>query len=237
MNHRNRLSLAVDEEQLSTALRAVFRKSDVMHGSLAYDRPDGHYMHGEPSSSLPSQIHLMVEHLSERNKHPGLVLGKNRYAPIAISADDPEIAADHDARDFAAALMTVGMNSAYYIPIRDHSGRLFVSGIASKTRKISSMEARLIQSFCLKALENVVKQNEPARMKTTLLTPRERECLVLAARGFTEKQTGEMLSISPYTVHAHHQNAKFKLGARTKLGAVLKGLSLNEIMPADKEMV
>jgi LuxR family transcriptional regulator len=97
------------------------------------------------------------------------------------------------------------------------------------------VELRLIQAYCLEALENLVKETKPAPAGNSLLTRRERECLVLAARGFTEKQTARKLSISPFTVHTHNQNAKFKLGARNKLGAVLKGLSLNEIMPADTE--
>lgn len=236
MNHGNWHTPAINEERLATAMKAIFAKSDVIHGPLVYERADGHYMHGASSSGVPSQIHAMSVYLSERNKHPGLLLGKKRYTPMLISADDPELAAYSDVRDFAEALKTEDLNSVYYLPIRDHKGRLFVSGIASKTRKVSEMEARLIQSYCLKGLENVVKEIEPARNEKSILTPRERECLVFAARGFTEKQAAQMLSISPFTVHAHHQNAKHKLGARSKLGAVLKGLSLNEIMPADTEI-
>ena len=65
----------------------------------------------------------------------------------------------------------------------------------------------------------------------------ERECLILAARGFTEKQSAITLSISPYTVHAHLENCKRKLGAPHKLSAVLKSLSLDELIPAAIEKV
>ena len=235
MNLRNRQSPPINEAHLAAAMTAVLSRSDVMHGALAYERADGHYINGPSTGGVPSHLHEMGVYLSERNRHPGLLLGEKRYTPVPISADDPEVATHSDMREFAEVVKEGGLNNVYYIPVRDHNGRLFVSGIASTKRKITGMEARLIQFYCLEALENLVKELEPAQIDKSLLTRRERECLVLAARGFTEKQSAQMLSISPFTVHAHHQNAKFKLGARNKLGAVLKGLSLGEIMPADTE--
>ncbi len=237
MNYANHRTPAIDEAQLAAALTSVFSKSDIIHGALGYERADGHYMHGGPPSGVPSIIYSMGVHLSERHRHPGLLLGEKRYTPMVMSAANPQIAAHSDVREFTDALKTEGFKSAYYIPIRDHAGRLFVSGIGSRTRKISETESRLIQSYCLEALENVVKELEPAPIDNLLLTLRERECLVQAARGFTEKQAGKHLSISPFTVRAHIQSAKYKLGACTKLTAILKSLSLSEIFPAEYEAV
>jgi len=227
----------IDEAQLAAAMNAVFAKSNVIHGSLGYERADGHYMHGTSFAGVPSVLLSMGLRLTEENKHPGLLLGKKRFTPMLISADDPGFAAHSDIRDFAEALKKEGMNRVYYLPIRDHSGRLFVSGIASRTRKISGLESRLIQTYCFDALEKLVKEMEPAPIDKSLLTPRERECLVQAARGFTEKQAGKTLSISPFTVRAHIQSAKNKLGACTKLAAIRKCLSLSEIYPAEYEAV
>lgn len=235
VNSINRRAPSVDEARLAAAMSAVFRKSNVMHGALLFEKADGHYMHEVKNADVPSHVHSLAIHLTEKNRHPGLVLGKTRHTPIAISDKDPQFETYGDVRDIANALKKEGFLSLYYLPIRDLSGRLFVSGIGRINRNIKTIELRLIHSYCLDAIENVVTESEPASIDKSILTPRERESLILAAKGFTEKQAAKMLSISPFTVRVHIQNCKHKLGARSKVGAVLKGLSLNEIMPADTE--
>ena len=237
LNNRYSRAPSIDEAQLAAALNAVFDKSDVIHGALAYERADGHYLAGEPSASAPSNISSMSLHLTQRNQHPGLLLGKKRFTPMSISVSDPEIADYGEVQEFADNLAKEKYKTSVCIPIRDHSGRLFVSGIASRTRKLEDIELRMIQAYCLDALESVVKEIEPGLPENSLLTARERQCLILAAKGYTEKRTARILSISPFTVHAHIQSAKNKLGARTKLDTILKGLHLSEIMPADSDWI
>lgn len=229
----NRQIFRVNEARLAAAMSAVFRKSNVMHGALLYERADGHYMHESKSKDVPSHVHSLALTLTEKNRHPGLVLSKNRHTPIAISAEDQQIAQYSDARDIAHALKKDGFLSLYYVPVRDLDGTLYVSGIGRLNQKITSLELRLIHSYCLDAIENASAESDPTPIDKSILTRRERDCLILAAKGFTEKQTGIMLSISPFTVHSHLQNCKRKLGAPNKLGAVLKGLNLSEIMPAE----
>ena len=53
---------------------------------------------------------------------------------------------------------------------------------------------------------------------------REREILTLLARGSTDVQIAEVLSLSPATVQTHVRNAKAKLGARTRAQAVALAL-------------
>ncbi len=53
---------------------------------------------------------------------------------------------------------------------------------------------------------------------------REREVLALLARGSTDTQIAEVLSLSPATVQTHVRNAKAKLGARTRAQAVALAL-------------
>ncbi len=230
---RNQRAPSLDETRLAVAMQDVFRRCDVMHGSLSYERADGHYMHGVKSDGVPSNIYSLGLHLTEQNRHPGLLLANNRHTPIAISIHDPEIAENDNVREFANALDEEGFDKVYYLPIRDLNGRLFVSGISSRKRKIDNLELRLIYSYCLDAIEKIMTETESDLSDKPILTPRERECLILAAKGHTEKQTAKSLSISPYTVHTHLENSKHKFGARNKLSAILKGLSLHEIIPAE----
>jgi DNA-binding CsgD family transcriptional regulator len=57
-----------------------------------------------------------------------------------------------------------------------------------------------------------------------ILTRRERDCLVLSGKGFSEKQVAHQLDISPNTVRVHIENIKRKLGAANKSHAIVLSL-------------
>lgn len=63
------------------------------------------------------------------------------------------------------------------------------------------------------------------------LNPREREILQLVAQDLTDNQIGNYLSISVRTVNNHLRQIYAKLGARTRLGAVVIGISEGIISP------
>ncbi|TLY33603.1 MAG: helix-turn-helix transcriptional regulator [Nitrospirae bacterium] len=52
------------------------------------------------------------------------------------------------------------------------------------------------------------------RRATPRLTPRERQVLSLVAHGYTSKQIGEKLGISPRTAETHRVNIGRRLGIR-----------------------
>jgi DNA-binding CsgD family transcriptional regulator len=67
-----------------------------------------------------------------------------------------------------------------------------------------------------------------ARHNSTL-TPREREVFALLAGGLTAIQIADQLVLSPLTVRTHIQNAKDRLGARTRMEALTLALKRGEI--------
>ena len=66
----------------------------------------------------------------------------------------------------------------------------------------------------------ITKHRNPAfdmknsRRATPRLTPRERQVLSLVAHGYTSKQIGEKLGISPRTAETHRVNIGRRLGIR-----------------------
>ncbi len=58
------------------------------------------------------------------------------------------------------------------------------------------------------------------------LSFRERDCLLLAARGLTSADIGERLSVAERTVNFHFRNIKTKLGAINRPEAIARGISL-----------
>ena len=65
------------------------------------------------------------------------------------------------------------------------------------------------------------------------LTPRERECLTLAALGKTDWDIGHVLSLSETTVHTLVERAKRRVGAATRMQAVVLALMSGEIAFGD----
>lgn len=61
------------------------------------------------------------------------------------------------------------------------------------------------------------------------LSDREREVLVLVARGFTSVRIGGRLGISSATVRTHVEHIRTKLGVRTRSQAVARALALGQI--------
>ena len=59
------------------------------------------------------------------------------------------------------------------------------------------------------------------------LTPREIEVLKLCAKGYSNPQIADSLTISPHTVKAHLGNIFEKLRVSSRVIAVLKAVKLN----------
>jgi DNA-binding CsgD family transcriptional regulator len=55
------------------------------------------------------------------------------------------------------------------------------------------------------------------------LSPRERQCLELAARGLSSPEIGAKLGVTPRTVDFHFSNMISKLGVRNRQQAIAKG--------------
>ncbi len=63
------------------------------------------------------------------------------------------------------------------------------------------------------------------------LTPQEGECLLWISRGKSDWEIGEILSISERTARAHALSIKRKVGARTRVQAVVDAIQMGLIDP------
>ena len=73
----------------------------------------------------------------------------------------------------------------------------------------------------------------PSRRPRTALIPRERQCLELAAQGKVDWEIGHHLHLSAHTVHQYIENAKRRLGVRTRIQAVVRALQTGQISFGD----
>lgn len=65
------------------------------------------------------------------------------------------------------------------------------------------------------------------------LTNRQRQCLALAARGKSDWSIGQMLALSPQTVHMHVELAKGRYGVSSRVEAVVRALFDGQLAFAD----
>ena len=75
----------------------------------------------------------------------------------------------------------------------------------------------------------------PSRAKVKL-SRRERECLSMAAQGKDDWTIGQLLGLSPQTVHSYFKRLMGRLGVRTRVQAVVWALDTGQIAFHDVRM-
>jgi two-component system response regulator NreC len=128
----------------------------------------------------------------------------------------------HEEEDYFFQMLQAGASG--YVPKRvaaDELIRAIHTVFQGEVFLHSSLAGALVKDFLQ---QGGVKSD----VELSKLTEREQEVLVLIARGFTNKQIGQQLDISPKTVARHRDNItkKLSLSSRTELTryAIQKGL-------------
>lgn len=125
-----------------------------------------------------------------------------------------------------AAASGFGWNDGFVVPVHDPrapSGERF--GVASLAAPdLSRFEPparRALAALTLTAFARArALSNRPADERRTALSDRERQAIALVAEGFNDAEIGDILAISKSTAHFHVENARKRLGARTRAQTV-----------------
>ena len=98
-------------------------------------------------------------------------------------------------------------------------------------RDLEAAKRRHAFSFAMAcyAVAALSERAAPHSDEDSTLSPRERECLTLLASGLRNTAIAHRLSVAESTVEMHLQNARRKLGARTREQALVAALSRGEI--------
>ncbi len=144
-------------------------------------------------------------------------------ATKAIKAQYPNIAvlilSAHDNDEYVFALLEAG--AAGYL-LKSASGDELVNAI----RSVHSGEPVLHPSVLQKVMNYFLHDSRPARQEqpSTPLTEREKEVLLLAARGMSNKSIASELSLSTRTVEGYLRSVFNKVGVGSRTEAVLYAL-------------
>lgn len=100
------------------------------------------------------------------------------------------------------------------------SGFLLKSSLAEELvnaiRQVFTGKAYLYPDAQKKVIEHVLHGGEEYNDSFDLLSDREREIFSFIAKGYTNKETGELLNISPRTVETHKSKIMEKLNLTTR---------------------
>jgi DNA-binding CsgD family transcriptional regulator len=154
------------------------------------------------------------------------------HLPFAISLYD-----DHrrhrrpysgEQKEVAEMMRAQGFNAVLVVPVRLPHARTAMLGFAGP-QPLEEVEAvieaaaphLLFAGHAFTALQDRLAKRGTAREEDrAALTPREHDCLQLAAQGFREAEIAARNGIKPTTVRYHLDNVVTKLGARTRAHAV-----------------
>jgi DNA-binding CsgD family transcriptional regulator len=93
--------------------------------------------------------------------------------------------------------------------------------LALADRELEPRIRKALELASYALLDKILELRLPRRMRRqSILSPRERDCLSIAAQGLTDAQIGARLGITESTAHYYIEQAKGKLGVRTRAQAV-----------------
>jgi DNA-binding CsgD family transcriptional regulator len=122
---------------------------------------------------------------------------------------------------FRQALVDFGAVDGVAVPVHGPAGYLGLTSLAFRDLEALAPRERDAIATAALVLHLRMQRLSPATLPTHApLSPRERDCLAFVAEGRPDWEIGEILSLAETTVLTHIQNARRKLGARTRAHAV-----------------
>ena len=138
-------------------------------------------------------------------------------APVAWTDIVAALPHNDPGREIYAEAVTYGYREGLAVPVRTADGSLGLVSAGGDRDKLTPEEIAPLAAFFTAALlrcEALVGSSRPATPSP--LTLRERECTALLTQGFADAEMAEALGISSETVRFHLDNARRKLGARSR---------------------
>lgn len=101
--------------------------------------------------------------------------------------------------------------------LKDASPKEFLFTIRSVANGTTVLPSLLVKSLFSQIVDNVAIKSNPVIKETVLMTKREREIITLLSDGMSNKEIGDELTISTFTVKSHIHNIMEKLALHTRL--------------------
>jgi DNA-binding CsgD family transcriptional regulator len=139
--------------------------------------------------------------------------------------------------EFLDVLQRYGVASGVMCALRDHRSALAALSLSSglpivdEVRRVTIArhmgDILMFQRYFHELfVAGVLKELVPPYLEGVKLSPRELECLAMAARGLTGEDIAIKLGISPRTVQNHFDSIRSKLGAANRQEAIFRATQM-----------
>ncbi len=143
-----------------------------------------------------------------------------RFRDIATSPD-----ATRDEQKTMDMRTKQGIVDGYSFPLKGRLNRFSMMGVHGDVSAFTDCDVMLLEMLCIEFYRQATRLFPlPASLQQAehgVLTKRERECLSWVAKGKTNWDVSQILMITERTVQYHVENAREKLGAESRLHAVI----------------
>lgn len=152
-------------------------------------------------------------------------------AAVAVDLSPPQQEIFHEARRY-------GLTRGYTVPIhsvhgpRDFRASCTVVPDAERLPPAAYLAVQLMVPYMYEAATRDAAAKDPPPIQKPL-SPRERQCLELAAQGKSDWVSSKILGLSERTVHNHVENAKRRLQVATRVQAIVHALAGQQISLGD----
>jgi DNA-binding CsgD family transcriptional regulator len=139
-------------------------------------------------------------------------------------------------REINEIVRDFNINDGIAVPVHGPGGYVGVTSMAfERLSEISPAQRATIAAAALVLHLQMMELSPQKGRLGPSLSPRERDCMAFVAEGKSDREIGALLGVAETTVLSHVQNAKRKLGAKSRSHAValciLAGLILTGAIP------
>lgn len=140
---------------------------------------------------------------------------------------------DRADRETLAFGLRHGLNEGITVPLfhlGEALGSCTFAGIERPERACTYLgAAQMIGSFAFQAARRTIFGTPPPAPRHPRLHPRPRDCVVLAGRGFSNKEIARALSLTPRTVDGYLTQARRLFSAHDRTELVIKAVLAGEV--------
>jgi LuxR family quorum-sensing system transcriptional regulator CciR len=133
----------------------------------------------------------------------------------------------------AEAVSSIGLRDGFVVPTHIPGEHLGSCHFASERGKLvpreNSAALQAVAAFGFEAARRIVSQDGDLFRGAIPLTDRQRECIILSARGKSDSVIAQLLGLRPKTVNAYMESAKKRYGVATRNQLIVRALYASEI--------
>lgn len=185
---------------------------------------------------LPEAWAARLARGSDRRLDPVAAASMRATAPFAWSELPAIIRLTPGRRALMAAAAAAGLGDGWTVPFhRRGTATGFCSFITAGGRPLPTPRlpaATRLAAIAVPAAGRIAARAD-RRAPSPRLTPRQRDCVVLAGRGKSDWAAARILGLSPETVHKYLEAAKARFGVSTRTELVVRALYEGQIGFAD----